>query len=51
MDLIAEGEKHGLIRFEDSEKYIVYVHQNKRRNYSNPEEMVQAETFLHLVLT
>lgn len=51
MDLIAEGIKQKLIRFEDDNKYIVYVHQDKRRNYSNPEESVQAETFLLLVLT
>lgn len=51
MDLLAEGIKKKLIRIEDDEKYIVYVHQDKRRNYSNPEEKVQAETYLQLVLT
>ncbi|TNJ33731.1 restriction endonuclease subunit M [Arenimonas terrae] len=51
MDFIAEGVKQKLIRFEDGEKYIVYSHQDKRRNYANPEELVQAETFLRLVLT
>lgn len=51
MDLLQEGIRENLIRLEDDEKYIVYVHQGKRRNYSNPEEKVQAETFLHLVLT
>jgi len=51
MDLIQEGLKQKLIRLEDDEKYIVYLHQEKRRNYSNPEEKVQAEAFLRLVLT
>jgi type I restriction enzyme M protein len=51
MDLIAEGLKRKLIRFEDDRKYIVYVHQDKRRNFANPEEQVQAESFLQLVLT
>ncbi len=51
MDLIAEGIKQELIRFEDEAKYVVYVHQDKRRNFSNPEEAVQVETFLNLVLT
>lgn len=51
MNLIAEGIKQKLIRFEDDRKYIVYVHQDKRRNYTNPEEVVQAESFLRLVLT
>jgi type I restriction enzyme M protein len=50
MDLIAEGIKRKLIRFEDDGKYIVYLPQNKRRNYENPEERVQAEAFLKLVL-
>jgi len=50
MDLIAEGIRKNLVRFEDERKYIVYVHQGKRRNYTNPEESVQAEAFLRLVL-
>ena len=50
MDFIAEGIKQQLIQLEDGGKYIVYLHQGKRRNYENPEEMVQAETFLKLVL-
>lgn len=50
MDIIAEGIKKKLIRFEDDGKYIFYLHQNRRRNYSNPEEKVQAESFLSLVL-
>lgn len=51
MDIFAEGIKQKLIRLEDGGKYIVYVHQDKRRNYTNPEEVVQAEAFLRLVLT
>jgi type I restriction-modification system DNA methylase subunit len=50
MDLIRHGIEKGLISFDDEKKYITYLHQNKRRNYSNPEEQVQAETFLKLVL-
>lgn len=50
MDLITAGIKRKLIRFEDGQKYIVYVHQDKRRNFTNPEEVVQAESFLRLVL-
>ena len=49
-DLISEGLKQGLIRFEDDGKYIVYLNQNKRRNYQNPEEKIQAIAFLTLVL-
>ena len=48
--LIEQGIAQKLIRFEDSGKAIVYLQQNKRRNYTNPEEQVQVETFLKLVL-
>ncbi len=51
MDLLIEGSKQNLIRLEDNKKYIVYLHQKKRRNYENPEEKVQAECFLKLTLT
>ena len=50
MNLIQTGIDKGLIKFDDDQKYITYVHQNKRRNYGNPEERVQAESFLKLIL-
>jgi type I restriction enzyme M protein len=50
MDLIAEGQKRQLVRLEDDAKYIFYLHQQKRRNYENAEERIQAEAFLSLVL-
>lgn len=50
MDLINEGIKQKLIRLEDDGKYIVYLNQGKRRNYTPPEEKVQAEAFLQLIL-
>jgi type I restriction enzyme M protein len=50
MNLIAKGIEKGLIRFNDDKSIITYIHQNKKRNYNNPEEKVQAETFLTLVL-
>lgn len=50
MDLIESGIKKGLISFDEERKYITYVHQKKKRNYTNPEEQVQAETFLKLIL-
>lgn len=51
MDIFAEGIKQKLIRIEDDGKYIVYIPHSKRRNYANPEEKVQADAFLRLVLT
>jgi len=50
MELIQQGIDKNLIRFDDEKKNIFYIHQDKRRNYNNPEEQVQAETFLKLVL-
>lgn len=40
MSNLAQGiaEKH--VRLEDDGKYIVYLNQNKRRNFQNPEEKV-----------
>ena len=48
--LIQQGIQRGLIKFDDENKIITYIHQNKKRNYNNPEEQVQAETFLKLIL-
>ena len=49
-DLIQQGIEKGIIRFDEDRKNIFYINQDKRRNYTNPEEQVQAETFLKLVL-
>ena len=45
MDLIEKGLEKDLIKFDADRNFITYVYQNKKRNYSNPEEKVQAETF------
>lgn len=50
MNLTEQGLKKGLIKFDAERKRITYVHQSKTRNYTNPEEQVQADTFLKLVL-
>lgn len=50
MSLIENGLAKGYIRFDADRKFITYVFQNKKRNYTNPEEQVQAETFLKLIL-
>src|SRR4030042_6265250 len=50
MNLINTGIEKGLIKCDDDRNFITYVHQNKKRNYNNPEEKVQAETFLTLAL-
>ena len=50
MSLVEDGIKQKLIRISEDGKTITYLHQNKQRNYNNPEEQVQAETFLKLIL-
>jgi type I restriction-modification system DNA methylase subunit len=50
MNLIELGIEKEIIKFDDDRNFIIYIHQNKKRNYNNPEEKVQAETFLTLVL-
>jgi type I restriction enzyme M protein len=50
-NLIELGIQKKLIKFSKDGNYITYLHQNKKRNYKNPEEKVQAETFLKLILS
>lgn len=49
-DIIQRGVKEGLISFNKDESRITYVNQKKERNYTTPEEKVQAKIFLKLVL-
>lgn len=50
ISLISLGLQRKLIKFDEEKKSITYIHQNKKRSYSNPEEKIQALTFLKLVL-
>lgn len=49
-DYIQLGINKGLISFNEDKSRITYNYQRKERNYNNPEEKVQAETFLRLIL-
>ena len=49
-DYIQIGIDKGLISFNEDKSRITYIFQKKERNYNNPEEKVQAETFLRLIL-
>lgn len=49
-EIIGAGKKANLIKISDDLSTITYLHQNISRNYNNPEEKVQAETFCELVL-
>lgn len=44
------GLEKNLISFNEDRSRITYLNQNKERHYITPEEKVQAETFLRLVL-
>ncbi len=50
MNLIEKGIEQGLISFDESQKFITYIHQGKKRNFTNPEEKIQADSFLKLVI-
>ncbi len=51
-DLIECGLKEYLIKFDNVNEptRITYINHGKTRNYTNPEEKVQAETYIKLVL-
>ena len=49
-DYIQSGIEKGLISFNEDKSRITYVFQKKERNYNAPEEKVQAETFLKLIM-
>lgn len=49
-DYIKIGLERNLISFNEDMSRITYINQKKERNYSNPEEKVQAETFLQLII-
>lgn len=49
-DYISLGLEKGLVSFNEDKSRICYIGQNKERNYNNPEEKVQAQTFLQLII-
>lgn len=49
-DIIRKGIEKGLISLNEDESRITYSYVNKTRNYLDPEEQVEAEAFLKLVL-
>ena len=49
-EIIKKGIEKGLISFNEDKSRITYKNVNKSRNYLDPEEQVEAEAFLKLVL-
>ena len=48
--LIEQGVEQGLISFNEDKSRITYLHINKSRNYLDPEEQVEAESFLFSII-
>lgn len=49
-ELISKAIATGLLAFDDEQKNVTYVHQNKRLRWSDTEEKVRAQSFASLVL-
>lgn len=49
-EIINKGLEKGLISFNEDKSRITYTYVNKTRNYLDPEEQIEAESFLKLVL-
>ena len=49
-EIIKKGLEKRLISINEDESRIKYTYVNKTRNYLDPEEKVEAESFLKLVL-
>ncbi len=49
MSLIDKGLEHGHIKFDEEEKYIIYVAPGKRYRYTDPEEQVRTESYLSFI--
>ncbi|MBR1627575.1 MAG: N-6 DNA methylase [Bacteroidales bacterium] len=51
MNYIEEGVKRKLVNFDSEQrKQITFLHQNVKRNYTQPEIKVQTEAFLRLII-
>lgn len=50
MTIIEQAIERTLISFNEDKNRITYIQENRTRNYNNPEERVQAETYAKLVI-
>jgi type I restriction enzyme M protein len=49
MEYLQQGIKDGYIKIDDEQKFITYVHPNKKYRFGDPEEKVRAEIYLQLI--
>ena len=49
-DTIARGIEQRIIAFDEENRNVIYVAQNKKYRLSDPEEIVRAEAYVSLIL-
>lgn len=49
MEYLQQGIKEGYIKIDSEQKFITYVHPNKKYRYGDPEEKVRAEIYLQII--
>lgn len=49
MDILQSGIQQGLLQFDADEKFVTYIHANKKYRYTDPEEKVRAATYVRLI--
>jgi type I restriction enzyme M protein len=49
MEYLQQGIKDGYVKIDVDQKFITYVHPNKKYRFADPEEKVRAETYLQII--
>lgn len=49
MEYLKKGIDDGYIKIDDEQKFITYVHPNKKYRFGDPEEKVRAEIYLEII--
>jgi len=49
MEYLKQGIKDGYIKIDDEQKFITYLHPNKKYRFGDPEEKVRAEIYLQII--
>lgn len=49
MEYLKQGIEDGFIKIDDEQKFITYLHPNKKYRFGDPEEKVRAEIYLQII--
>ena len=49
MNYLQQGIHHGYVKIDNEQKFITYVHSNKKYRFGDPEEKVRAEIYLQII--